>query len=181
MNNTQLKDRILWYDGDFTIKSGEILDFITKYGHIPGLCVDELTSDIKSYNHFLSPSEQIHIKHELNPLILDWNIPEYYKSLNLYDYILDKFYTIIDGYDLNSQYVTDRINRILLELKMFQQYNMDSLLRVVIYIVDIFKTNNIVWGVGRGSSVSSYILYIIGIHDVDSVEYDLDIRDFLHD
>jgi DNA polymerase III alpha subunit len=38
-----------------------------------------------------------------------------------------------------------------------------------------------VWGIGRGSSVSSYVLYVLGVHDVDSYAYDLDIGDFLHD
>ena len=34
------------------------------------------------------------------------------------------------------------------------------------------------WGVGRGSSVSSYCLYLIGIHMVDSIKYNLDIQEF---
>jgi len=33
--------------------------------------------------------------------------------------------------------------------------------------------------VGRGSSVSSYILYLIGIHRVDSLRYGFSISDYL--
>jgi DNA polymerase III alpha subunit len=46
------------------------------------------------------------------------------------------------------------------------------------YVVDTLRANNIVWGVGRGSSVSSYVLYLIGIHKIDSVKYDLPIDEF---
>ena len=41
------------------------------------------------------------------------------------------------------------------------------------------RKNNIVWGVGRGSSVSSYVLFLMGVHKVDSMKYNLDIKDFL--
>jgi len=41
------------------------------------------------------------------------------------------------------------------------------------------RKNNLVWGVGRGSSVSSYLLYLIGVHKVDSYKYRLDIKEFL--
>ena len=46
------------------------------------------------------------------------------------------------------------------------------------YVVDTLRDNNIVWGVGRGSSVSSYVLYLIGIHKIDSVKYALPIDEF---
>jgi len=44
--------------------------------------------------------------------------------------------------------------------------------------VNIFEENKVVWGTGRGSSCASYILYLIGIHQVDSVKYDLDLGEF---
>jgi DNA polymerase III alpha subunit len=47
------------------------------------------------------------------------------------------------------------------------------------YLVDAMRENKIVWGVGRGSSVASYVLYLIGVHRIDSIKYDLDIKEFL--
>ena len=47
------------------------------------------------------------------------------------------------------------------------------------YLVDTMRGNSIVWGVGRGSSVASYVLYLLGVHKVDSIKYDLDINEFL--
>ena len=31
------------------------------------------------------------------------------------------------------------------------------------------RENNIVWGVGRGSPVASYVLFLIGVHRINSI------------
>ena len=41
------------------------------------------------------------------------------------------------------------------------------------------RLNNVVWGLGRGSSTASYILYLLGVHKIDSLYYDLPIEEFL--
>jgi DNA polymerase III alpha subunit len=46
------------------------------------------------------------------------------------------------------------------------------------YVVDTLRNNQVVWGVGRGSSVASYVLFIIGVHKIDSVKYKLPINEF---
>ena len=69
--------------------------------------------------------------------------------------------------------------RELEELEEFRARNMLPLLKVLKYLVDTFQNNNIVWGVGRGSSVASYALFLIGIHKIDSIKYNLDWREFL--
>lgn len=70
-------------------------------------------------------------------------------------------------------------NRVTKELELFIQHNMFDLLFYLKYLVDTMRENKIVWGVGRGSSVASYILYLIGVHKIDSIKYDLDIHEFL--
>lgn len=69
--------------------------------------------------------------------------------------------------------------RVAQELELFESRNLLPVLRTLLYIVDTMRTHNIVWGVGRGSSVASYCLYLLGLHQVDSYLYDLDIREFL--
>lgn len=71
---------------------------------------------------------------------------------------------------------TDRVSQ---ELELFIQHGMIDLLHYLKYLVDTMRNNNIVWGVGRGSSVASYVLFLIGVHKVDSIKYNLDIREFL--
>lgn len=69
--------------------------------------------------------------------------------------------------------------RVETELKLFSQHGMIDLLFYLKYLVDTMRENKIIWGVGRGSSVASYVLYLIGVHKIDSIKYDLDINEFL--
>lgn len=72
-----------------------------------------------------------------------------------------------------------QVRRVNEELELFAQHNMLDLLFYLKYLVDTMRANNMVWGVGRGSSVASYVLYLIGVHKIDSIKYNLDIREFL--
>lgn len=69
--------------------------------------------------------------------------------------------------------------RVEAELELFAQHNMIDLLFYLKYLVDTLRENNILWGVGRGSSVASYVLFLIGVHKIDSIKYNLDIKEFL--
>lgn len=98
----------------------------------------------------------------------EWFMPDEYKELNVYDYVMSK----CDD-DL------DEMARVEEELAQFRVRGMTNLLRYMIYLVDFMRDNNIVWGVGRGSSVASYVLYLIGVHRINSIQYGLDWREFL--
>lgn len=101
-----------------------------------------------------------------------WFIPEHYKTLDVEEYISKK---------LPKDVSPEAIERISIELEMYRTRNLYPILQVLIYIIDTMRKHDIVWGVGRGSSVASYVLYILGIHKVDSLKYNLDIKEFLKD
>jgi DNA polymerase-3 subunit alpha len=65
------------------------------------------------------------------------------------------------------------------ELLLFQEKNLFDVLRYLKYLVDVMTQNHLIWGVGRGSSVASFLLYKLGVHRLDSLYYDLDIKEFL--
>jgi DNA polymerase III alpha subunit len=71
------------------------------------------------------------------------------------------------------------LQRVGEELLLYQERNLFNLLRYLKYLVDVMTQNRLIWGVGRGSSVASYVLYLLGVHRVDSIYYDLDPREFL--
>lgn len=97
----------------------------------------------------------------------EWFMPQEYKALDVQSFVLNKC-------------TTDKeIARVSDELIEFKKRDMNNLLRYMIYLVDFMRENDIVWGVGRGSSVASYVLYLIGVHRIDSIQYDLDWREFL--
>ena len=78
----------------------------------------------------------------------------------------------------NSCSTQEQKDRVTMELELYIKHNMYDVLPVMKYIVDTLRENNVVWGVGRGSSVASYVLYLIGVHKVDSVKYNLPIGEF---
>lgn len=96
-----------------------------------------------------------------------WFMPKEYLELDIAEYVLSLCKT-----DHELQRVGD-------ELLLFYDRNLFDLLRYLKFLVDTMRANNIVWGVGRGSSVSSYILYLLGVHRVDSLYYQLDPKEFL--
>ncbi len=103
----------------------------------------------------------------------EWFMPEEFKSLNVEHYVLGKLIT--DGYHAQGP----EYRRAFEELSEFKKRGMLDLLRYMVYLVDFMRKNNIVWGVGRGSSVASYVLYLIGVHKIDSIQFDLDWHEFL--
>jgi DNA polymerase III alpha subunit len=95
-----------------------------------------------------------------------WFIPEDY-----YPNLVEMLYGMC-----TTKEQTDRVSE---ELEAFIEHGMLDLLFVLKYIVDTLRANNVVWGVGRGSSVASYVLYLIGVHRIDSLKYNLDWQEFL--
>ena len=65
------------------------------------------------------------------------------------------------------------------ELLLYQERDLFNLLRFMVYMVDTMTEHKIIWGVGRGSSVASYVLYKLQVHRIDSMYYNLDVEEFL--
>jgi DNA polymerase III alpha subunit len=97
----------------------------------------------------------------------NWYIPEEYLNFDIAKFVLDQCKT------------EEELQRAGQELLLFQARDMFVLLQYLKYLVDTMRKHNIVWGVGRGSSVSSFVLYLIGIHRINSLYFDLDIAEFL--
>ena len=97
----------------------------------------------------------------------EWFMPDEYKELDVVRFLN------------NRQMTVEERQRVQEELQAFRERGMIPLLRYMCYLVDFMRENDIVWGVGRGSSVASYVLYLIGVHRINSIQYDLDWREFL--
>ena len=102
-----------------------------------------------------------------NTLQKNWHMPVEYKNMDIAKYVLDLCRTDAE------------LQRVGQELLLYQERDLFDLLRYLKYLVDTLRKNNVVWGVGRGSSVASYVLFLIGVHRIDSLYYDLNIDEFL--
>lgn len=97
----------------------------------------------------------------------NWFMPKKYKNFPIHKWLIDQCKT------------PEELERVDQELVLFIQHGMFDLLFYLKYLIDTMREHKIVWGVGRGSSVASYILYLLGIHKIDSIKYKLDITEFL--
>lgn len=98
----------------------------------------------------------------------EWKMPENYKTMDIISYI----------WELRKTDSSEETQRVDEELNIFISRKLLDLLRYLCYLVDTMRANNIVWGVGRGSSVASYVLYLIGIHKIDSLKFKIDPKEF---
>lgn len=96
-----------------------------------------------------------------------WHMPDEYASMDIARWVLEQ---------CDSPAELQRCGE---ELLLFQERDAFELLRYMKYLVDLLREKGVVWGVGRGSSVASFVLYKIGIHRINSLYYDLDPREFL--
>lgn len=107
------------------------------------------------------------------PSVPDWskqfNVPLWYQQLDVAQHVRH----LIPN---NDGTVNERVEQ---ELELFAARNLFPVLQLLIYIVDVLREHNLVWGVGRGSSTASYVLYLIGVHKIDSIKYNLNIEEFL--
>ena len=125
------------------------------------LCSDDLSM-------YFNRIHEEHLNYPVPPSTLhrtNWFIPQEYKDMD------------IDAY-LVSQCPEENYDRLIKELDLYHRNEMIPVLKTVKYIVDTLRKNNIVWGVGRGSSVASYVLFLLGVHKIDSVKYNLPIEEF---
>ena len=129
---------------------------------------DVAFDDIDRFNKFATELEISPIS-DISLISKEFNIPQHYKELDVEKYLRERL----------IQRDPDEIGRVEMELDMYRERGLFPVLQLLIWIVDTMRKHNLVWGVGRGSSVSSYLLYILGVHKVDSYKYDLDIKEFL--
>jgi DNA polymerase III alpha subunit len=143
----------------------QLIEGVLKHG--PDILEHCLTSDdIQQYLdhvasehlHYPTPKQQIDTTH--------WFIPEEYRTMDILDW-------------LNKRCATEEIKeRVSKEYSLYSKHNMIPVLKTMKYIVDTLRAHNVVWGVGRGSSVASYVLHLIGVHKIDSIKYNIPIEEF---
>ena len=173
---TQLTNRKLWYDGDSSYNESQIYQ-VLKQKRVAW--VDSMSEDIKAYNRLMPAEDRIREKTSLSEISNAW-IPEVDTITldDIFDYVTYNHIKITKN--MPDDQAIQRDIRLAKELHLFQNTpDMMDMVKSIIYVVNTLTVSKQVWGVGRGSSVSSYLLYVIGAHDVDSFEYDLEVTDFI--
>ncbi len=166
--HTRLSNRILFFDGSSSYEPASYLS---------GLASGNFLEKILQYgpNAVFSTKEQadlqgIEVKEESNPLpSIEWNIPQEYLERDIEQEIME----------IALQVSPEAVERVKLEFTLYKERGMIPLLQTLLYVRDRMIEKNVIWGVGRGSSVASYVLFMMDIHEVDSLRYGLSIEEFL--
>jgi len=158
--------------GELVYGESDLINFLMTNGEIPNGVITEqvqVNKDVVvNIPTFLKESDLGLSVEEFDKLQQsNWYMPEEYKKLDIAEYILSLCKT------------NEQLQRAGHELLLYQNKNLFNLLKYLKYLVDTMKDNNIIWGVGRGSSVASYVLYLLEVHRIDSIYYDLDPEEFL--
>ena len=163
--------------GEMIFNESDICDFVM-HGHntelIKTMLVDN-TVNIEYAAEFLDNFPKFVRRNDDTIAVTDWDqlqqsnwhMPQEYKNLDIAEHVLSLCNTEAE------------LQRCGSELLLYQERNLFNLLCYLKYLVDVMIKNQVIWGVGRGSSVSSYVLYKLGVHRIDSLYYNLDVHEFL--
>lgn len=176
MIKTELVNFINNY-GDIILNRDDAVEFMLEGENISGVMVDDedevelyhrMTSLIDGNSPTINKTKTYTMQPDkhLRRLSKRWLIPPEYQYLDVVDYLISRCST-----DIEKQ-------RVAAELEEFHKRNEINVLKVMIYIVDQFRKNDVVWGVGRGSSVSCFCLYLIGINKINPLKYDISYTEF---
>lgn len=174
---TILNDRILFYDGTCQISSSEIADFIISGVPIEKIAALERDDEVDLYNQLADvPLKYGNFEINFAP-DFTWQIPAKFASLDipkmLTEFLINKF-----GTHKNFQAYKERLE---IELTEIENRNLSNMIQTLMFVMDYLKKAEIVYGVGRGSSCASLALYLIGVHCIDPVKYDISYHEFFHD
>lgn len=163
--------------GDVVVGRDDAINYLLEGNDIDGIMVDDedevthyermtdlIDSDMPSINSV--PEYKYEPSKYLKRLSQQWLIPSEYVYMDIITYLVKKCTN-----DVEKQRVAN-------ELVEFEKRNELDILKVMVYIVDAFRKNGIIWGVGRGSSVSCFCLYLIGINKINPLEYDISYTEF---
>ena len=168
-----LYNRVIDKDGNVVYFPESLIELMYK-GEIPSeILFPKDDPDVVAFNRYAYENYD-ELEYKLPEKLLthnerknDWFYPDSYDQINLIDYFAQRCST------------KEQVERVLLELELYQQKGFEKFLRCCIFLSDKINENKWVIGVGRGSSCASYLLYLLKIHLVDSLKYNLDIREFL--
>lgn len=172
---TELKDRVLWFDGTSEVEPELVPELLLDGVPISNIVVTRSNDDVEKFNS-LADEQLVISKAQNDKLSTDWKTPESYLQLELRDYITEKLKLL----NLPAEQLESYLLRADNELTAIKAANMTELFQTLIYVVDTLRQSKTVWGVGRGSSCASLILFLIGLHSVDPVKHKIPMTEFFH-
>lgn len=179
--SVELNDRILRFDGVSIVPPEFVADFFLKGLTPDQLRLSSVTNETESFNAQAGDDALELNQDEPISFQFKWQVPSKYLELNIEEHVSVVFGDRLPGLAYNHTQTEQAITRVARELEEFSQRGLDDLLRVIIYVLDRFRETGQVYGVGRGSSCASFVLFLLGLHVVDSIKFNVPLEEFFHD
>lgn len=179
---TELNDRVLRFDGVSIVEKDQLETLILQ-GVLPNkIRVLAADGEVEQFNTLVNKDNRIEeFSDESVSFEFSWLLPQKYLELDVEQHLIGVFGERLNALNYNNAQTEQAIQRISHELIEFNKRGLYDLLRTIIYVMDVLTEANQVWGVGRGSSCASYILFLLNLHLVDPIVYDISLSEFLHD
>lgn len=178
---TELKNRVLWFDGTSEVSAELVPDLIALGVPINKIVVPEPNDDVSLFNSLSDEEEIASEKKKNDALDLTWNVPSSFLRMNLNERVEELLVEFMYVRRIEREKFGEYRKRIADELLEIQVRGLEPLFKTLIYVVDRFKETNTIWGVGRGSSCASLVLHVIGLHKVDPIKFGIPMSEFFHD
>mgnify|MGYP000945932877 CR=1 FL=1 len=177
--DTQLKDRVLRFDGVSVVSPEMVAELLLLGAQPHEVRVAGNSWEVEQFN--LHTNEQLLPPGDPIKLDMSWQLPKEYLDIDLDDYVINKAAPIIESAGYGEAQHMVALHRVVAELAEIKRRGMGTFVKTIIYVLDTFKKTGTVWGVGRGSSCASYVLFILGLHSVDCVRLNVPMDEFYHD
>ena len=144
--------------------------------------VTHTSDDVELFNQHVVEADKLR-ETAVEPvnIPMHWNLPEPHFSMNLRETIVARSVERLKTLGYTPELDEKAVVRIQAEFDEIERRGMTQFMKTIIYVLDTFRKQDIVWGVGRGSSCACYILFILGLHVVDCVKLDVPMEEFFHD
>jgi DNA polymerase III alpha subunit len=167
---TALSDRELWYDGKQGLVASMVPDALLAGTDPSDIILLSESADTQRFND-LSDVPLLTERLTQPELDREWRLPPEFLQLNLREHVLQRVMDFPPAYH----------ERAKAELQEIERRGLDRLFKALVYVVDTFNATSTVWGVGRGSSCASLVLFLLGLHSVDPVKHSIPLEEFFHD
>ena len=179
---TELNDRTLRFDGVSILNPEQVVNALARGISVSQMRVRGTSEEVEQFNSQVAEQDRLRLEApEPIPIQMDWQLPDQYKNMNLRETIVARAVDRLIAIDYDEVTQERAALRIQTELDEIEARGMVEFMKTIIYVLDTFREKDIFWGVGRGSSCACYILFILGLHCVDCVKFDVPMSEFFHD
>lgn len=162
----ELSDRILLSTGESIVSDTAALEYLLENGELPTWMRVPNTTNSENYDYVYGTQHSISQIEEYD------NEPVYPWTFSDWD---DLILLLVNDSRVSNEKYKDRL---IMELEFFEKNHLMPFIYNLYALIQRFKQDGVVWGVGRGSSCASFVLYLMDVHSVDPVKYNIDFSEF---